>query len=205
MKNPISLKILFLLTQISYWGLIVIIALVVFAGTVMLALDPQLMELGFAFDLSHVEEVIYLNSDEGTPVEVEFFAESINIPVKHMNRLTMLYVLGMALLWLFCTLFIARCFKRFMRKVLNGHIFRVESINLLKQAALGFLIIEGIDFIAATVGHFYVLNHFDLGDFEHNFSWPFPSTALILSLTLWSLAHIIMKGKELEDEQKLTV
>lgn len=205
MKKPLSFRLLYLLLKISYWGLIVIIAIVVFAGTIMLTLDPRLMELGFASDLYHLKEVIYLNTEGGTPVEVEFYADSIKVPVKHLTRTTMLYVLLPAILWLCCALVIVNYLRSFMKKVMSGETFHSESIRLIKKAALGLVVIEFIDLVAAVTGHFYVQNHFDLGNLEHEFSWPFPSTALVLALTLWALAHIFQKGKELEDEQKLTV
>jgi hypothetical protein len=205
MKNPLSLRLLHLLTQISYWGLIAVIAIVVFAGIIMLTLDPELMKLGFPSNLSHTEEVIYLNEDTGTAVNVEFRADSVDIPVKYLDRPTITYVLGISLIWLTCVTFIAHYSKQFMRKVLDGQTFQSESILLIKKAALGLVILEAIDLISGTIGHFYVQRNFDLMGFEHKFSMSFPSTALILALTLWALAHIFQKGKELEDEQKLTV
>lgn len=205
MENPINLRLLYLLTKISYWGLIAIIAIVIFAGIIMLTLDPQLMKLGFSSDLSHIEEVVYLKADSSIPIKVEFSAESIEIPVKHLDRLTMSYLLLMSLMWLSCMAFIVRYFKMFMRKVLDGQAFHLESISLIKKAAWGLVILEAIELITATIGHYYVQRNFDLGGLEHKFSWAFPSTVLILALTLWALAHIFQKGKELEDEQKLTV
>jgi len=205
MKNPISLRLLYLLTNISYWGLIAIIAIVVFAGIIMLTLDPKLMKLGFPSNISHIEEVVYLKANSSIPVEVEFTAQSIDIPVKHLDRPTMSYVLLISLMWLTCLTFIVRYFKMFMRKVLDGQTFLSESILHIKKAALGLVILEAIELIAGTIGHFYVQRNFDLGDLEQKFSLSFPSTAIILALTLWALAHIFQKGKELEDEQKLTV
>ena len=205
MKNPITLRLLHLLTKISYWGLIAITAIVVFAGFFMITLDPQLMKLGFPSNLSHIEEVVYLESDPGMSVEVEFRAESIEVPVKYMDTPTKCYVLFMSLMWLTCLIFIARYFKTFMKKVLDGQTFHSESIFLIKKAALGLVILEAIEWIAGTIGHFYVQRKFDLGGLEHKYSWEFPSFYLILALTLWTLAHIFQKGKELEDEQKLTV
>lgn len=205
MDSPLSLRLLYLLTRISYWGLIVITGIVIFAGIIMLTLDPQLMDLGFSSNLSSVEEVVFLKGDVNTPIEVTFSAAAIKIPVKHLDRLSMSYVLLLSLTWLGCVILIARFFKIFMKKVLDGEIFDAESILLLNKAALGLLVLEAIGFITATVGHFYVQKYFELGDLEHKFSWSFPSSTLILALTLWALAHIFQKGKELEDEQKLTV
>ncbi|MEL7529717.1 MAG: DUF2975 domain-containing protein [Bacteroidota bacterium] len=205
MENPLSLRLLYLLTRISYWGLIVLIAIVAFAGIIMLTLDPELMKLGLSSSLSITEEVVYLNGGKNIPVQVSFSAASIEVPVKHLDRLTTSYPLLIALMWLSCLMLIMRFFMHFMRRVLDGQTFHAESILLIKQAAWGFLILEAIEFLAASIGYFYVQQNFDLGDLEHAFSWSFPSTALILSLTLWALAHIFQKGKELEDEQKLTV
>ncbi len=205
MKNPLSFKLLYLLSKICYWGLIIIIAIVVFAGTIMLTLDPQLMKLGFPANLSYVDEVMYLNSDVPTAIEVEFSADLIRVPVKYMDRPTMSAVLLMSLLSLSCLAFIAAYFKKYMKRVLDGQIFHSVSIRLIKKAALALLVLEAIDIVASVVGHYYVLAYFDLGSFENSFSWSFPSSTLILALTLWALAHIFQKGKELEDEQKLTV
>ncbi len=205
MENPLSLRLLYLLSRISYWGTVVLIAIVTFAGIIMLTLDPELMKLGFSASLSSTEEVVYLQGENDIPVEVAFSAESIEVPVKHLDRLTMCYPLLLALAWLVCIMFIMRYFKDFMRKALDGQTFHAESIQLIKQAALGLLVLEAINLLANIIGYFYVNHHFDLGGLEHEFSWSFPSTALILSLTLWALAHIFQKGKELEDEQKLTV
>jgi hypothetical protein len=205
MKNPLSLRLLYLLTKISYWGLIILIGIIVFAGIIMLTLDPELMELGFSSNLFHIEQVIYLKGDLNTPIEVEFSADTIKVPVKYLDRPTMTYVLLLSLLYLSCLLFVIRYFKTFIRKVMDGQIFHSESIFLLKKAALGLVIMELLDWIAATVGYFYVQRNFDLGDLESSFSLSFPSTTLIIALTLWVLAYIFQKGKEMEDEQKLTV
>lgn len=205
MKKPLSLRLLYLLSKISYWGLIVVTAIVVFAGIIMLTLDPQLMKLGFSSDLTQITEVVYLNTSAGTPVEVELVTDGIEVPVKHLDRPTMLYVLSTALAWLVCITFVVRYFKLFIKKALGGQTFHSESILLLQKAALGLIVLEAIDLTAAITGHFYVKDHFDLGGLAHTFSYPFPSTALLVSLTLWALVHIFKKGKELDDEQKLTI
>lgn len=209
MKNPKSFRLVYLLTKMSYWFLIAITGIVVFAGIIMLTLDPELMDLGFASDLFHTEEVIYLNSESGIPIEVEFYAGSIDIPVKYMTRTAMASVLIMALAVLFCTILIARQFKVFMRKVLDGETFHDGTIKLLKKAAYLFVVLEVLEFIAGIVGHFYVAANFDLGNLEHvvehRFEWPILSTNLLIALTLWVLAHIFQKGRALEEEQKLTV
>ncbi len=206
-KNPISLKILYWLTKLSYWGLILLFGIVTFAGSIMLTLDPKLMKLGFSSNITHLEEVTYFKEVTNDPVdvEVEFYAGSIEVPVKHLTRPTITLILLISLLFLACMVFIARCFKLFMRKVLDGHTFQLESIVLIKKAALGLLVYEVIDVIGGIIGYFYIQYNFDLGKLSSPYTLSFPSTAVIMALTLWCLAHIFQKGKLLEDEQKLTV
>ncbi|MFY0690074.1 MAG: DUF2975 domain-containing protein [Cyclobacteriaceae bacterium] len=205
MNNSISLKVLYILTKVGYWGLIGLIGIVTFAGFFMIALDPQLMKLGFPSDLFLATEVIFLESNPGVPVEVELSASSIDIPVKFLDTPTICYVLFMTLLWLSCLTMIFRYFKLFMKQVVNGHVFEEASIFLVKKAALGLVILEVIELISAIIGYYYIQRKFELGNLEHDFSWPFLSSNLLLALTLWVLAHIFQKGRALEEEQKLTV
>ena len=205
MKNPLSIKLLYLLTRIFYWLLFVVIGIVIFAGSIMITLDPQQMELGFFTNLSLTQEVTFFESDPGFPVEVELSADVIEIPVKYLDTPTKCFLLFMALLWLVCLLFILRYVKQFLKKVTLGQTFQSESIKLLKSAGISFIVLESIELLSATFGHFYVKNKFDLGDLSYEFSWEILSSNLIMALTLWSLAHIFLKGKELEEEQKLTV
>ena len=205
MKNPFSLKLLHLLTIISYWVMIVLITIVAFMGIIIITLDPQGPSLGFSTNLTHFEEVLYLESEEGIPIDVALNAGEVKIPVKYMDTPTQFSVLLMSLTWMFCVLIIVRYFKTFMKGVLDGVIFQTESIYLLKKAALGLVVLDVIELIMRVVGHFYVKRKFDLGLLEYEFDWGFPSFNLIFALTLWALAHIFQKGKELEEEQKLTV
>jgi len=59
--------------------------IVVFAGIIMLTLDPQLMKLGFPSNLIHIEELTYLGDGSSSKIAVEFSAGSIDLPVKDLG------------------------------------------------------------------------------------------------------------------------
>lgn len=171
----------------------------------MLTLDPQLMELGFPANMTFTQDVSYLAADSSIVLPVEFYADVIKVPVKHLSRSTIASILFSSILFLSIIIYITRCFRTFMKMVVDGEIFHSKSIHTLRKAAFGLVALELLGIITEVVGHFVVKNTFDLGEISNSMAISFPSTAVILALALWVLSHIFSKGKEMEDEQKLTV
>lgn len=205
MKNPLSFRILYLVTRLSYWGSLILVIIVIIAGIVMLTLDPQKMRIGFPGHITLENEVIYLGSSDNIPIPVKFNSDSIQVPVKYLSNSTVALLLLIWTVILTGIVFITRSFNQFIRNVINGKTFHNSSITYLKRAALGLVALELLDVIYEFFGQFIIRSNFDLGDIKNTFNLSFPSTPIILALALWVLAHIFTKGKELEDEQKLIV
>jgi hypothetical protein len=205
MKTPLSLRFFYLLSKIAYWGIVVLIVLVAIAVIITFTLDPQGLPLSFASDLSFIKEVKYMNSEMGTPLEITMYADGVDISPRDLSTLTIIGVRTISFLWLFCLLFIFKSLKTFVKNVIDGKVFETSSIALLNKTAIALVILEVIELASGIFGHYYVKNNFDLGELTQTFNWPMLSTNLLLALTLWVLVTIFTKGKELEEEQKLTV
>ncbi|MEQ9404850.1 MAG: DUF2975 domain-containing protein [Cyclobacteriaceae bacterium] len=204
MKKHLSLRLLSLLTRIFFWGTLVLIGIVMIIGIVIMTGKAQEVKLGIPSSLKLNREIIYL-PDSPVKVEVEFETGSIKVPVRHLSNNIIWFVLSSTILALACVAYIVFNFKKFMSRVLDGDTFSASTIQFLRNAAVGFFAMEVLGFIAETIGYFLIKQRFDLLDFNHPFTVSFPSLPIILALVLWGLAHIFSKGKELEDEQKLTV
>ncbi len=206
MKNPLSLRILHVISQISFWGILTLIVFFFALIAITLLDQPLDIKIDYNVNLNYETEVSYVDvgSISNIPVDLVFDKGSIKIPMKHLDKETLIYSFtGLTLIFI-CLLAIASFFRKFMKQVLRGNTFNVSSIQLIKNMAWGLVALEIMLFVYNNFVYQFISKNI-ISAFTFSQKISFPSTALILALCLWALAHIFTKGKELEDEQKLTV
>ena len=102
-------------------------------------------------------------------------------------------------------LFMTWKFMLFITNIKNGQVFEVSNINNLKHIAYALLTLWFItklymEVLYKTMVKFVNFNSIQLGnDVLDN------SEMLIGALLLWVLAHVFMKGQELQEEHDQTI
>jgi len=98
------------------------------------------------------------------------------------------------------------CFNRFMKGVYHGHTFADETIGYLKKCAFALVAVSLTLFLLRISSHMYVTHILDMSSYRSHFEFGIIFNPYLMgALFLWVLAHIFQKGKELEDDQKLTI
>ncbi len=206
MKSPLSIRILYWLTNIVFW-LMVLIAAVVFVANLVFLTDVddvnfQLrIQMPVSFEL--VEEgIVSLSSVEHT-VKIEkalgnvYLVETPFFLTKIMARaIFIVLLLGLFMMWRF---------KQLVTNLKNGLFFINANVLNIKQIAYGLLALWIITKVyMELMYHFFVKNL----EFETIIigSERLDNNYMVqLALLLWVMAHVFGKGIELRDYKDLTI
>jgi hypothetical protein len=204
-QTPLSFKIIHIITSIIYYLSIgtlflgFILTILILTGyddairfNILMPVEVSFKDVGqltlsnSVFDVEIVEALGKIHILEYPP----FFAKWVSMGLLLM--VTAFYLL-------------MRLFKKFINNVRRGTIFDVENIRLLKKLSYGLMgfwlfLILGSQFIKYTVVKNMTFVNLDLSGDDRNFIG-----ILLLGLFIWVLSHIFIKGKELEEENKLTI
>ncbi|HAA12681.1 MAG TPA: hypothetical protein DCE41_13695 [Cytophagales bacterium] len=113
-----------------------------------------------------------------------------------------------ALITLFCivlAIFALWCFKGFMGHMVAGEFFHQRASLRLRQTA-GWVVLAW--FIQTTFTFWvavWVQNHVSFNDVTVHTSFSWDLAWLAVALFLWIVSRILDHGRDLEDEQKLTI
>ncbi len=205
-KAPLSFKVIFILNEIIFWlfslvaVLAIVFAMLVFTGV--FKEDMQLhVHLPVAFD---TEEVGFLMSNHTASdvqlVEAYGKLHLIDTPL-HLARLIMipiLLVIGIGFFMLFI-------FRLFIRNVRKGLIFEIKNIKLLRILAfslLGFWMFwRTYDWLVGVM----LEKRLHFGTINVSTDTQGHNALLISALVLWVMTHIFIKGRQLQEEQSLTI
>jgi len=206
MKAPLSIRILYWLTNIVFW-LMILIATAVFVFNLILLTDLFGEDVQLRVKMPVPIEVVEngsvsLPNGELTVRLEEAYGQLhlVDTPI-FVTRIVGRILFVMIMLVLYMTW----RFKQFISNVNRGVVFEAENINNLKQIAYGLLalwitikvylevvyqtFVKYIDFDSIIIGQ----NRFEMNN------------TLLAALALWALAHILMKGVEMKKEQDLTI
>lgn len=205
MKTPLSIRILYWLTNIVFW-LMILIASTVFVVNLIFLTDInetfqlrinmpvpiEVVENGKMF-LTGGEEVVRIEEAYGKLhfVNTPFFISKIVARI-----LFVVLMLGLFMLWRF---------KQLINNLKNGLFFVKENVLGIKQIAYGLLalwistrvymeilyrmLVKHIEFDSIIVGS-------QIGDYDF---------MVQLALVLWVMAHVFGKGIELQNYKDLTI
>ena len=205
-KTPTSIKILYWLSNISFFIMSFITVVVLIANAIILFgnyTHEIQMRISMPVPIEVVETgVIHL--DEGDlNVRIEsaygklYF---VNTPMHITKKVIKMLFFVMLIGW-----FITWKFRNFMRNIRNGFYFEVENINNLKHVSYGLVLL----FVMSRAYVFILKNIMEKSlEFDSVIVGgdAFGTDAIIyVALLLWVIAHIFVKGIELKQEQELTI
>jgi hypothetical protein len=205
-KPPLSIKVIYWLTQIIF-GLIV----VVFFAAIGVNIVLQLGLLGDNMQLHTQMPVETCYTEKGKleifdrTMEVEFVEAIGQLHFVDTDQELAKWV-GILLFGIICILlYIMLQFKRFIVNVYHGDIFERFNIQMLKNMAYGLIVLWGFMMIYSRFFYHYiasniVFEHLVISENIKNYGF-----LLFIALILWVLSHIFMTGVKLKDEQSLTV
>jgi hypothetical protein len=209
MKAPLSIRILYWLTNIVFW-LMILIATLVFVFNLILLTDlfgedVQLrVQMPVPIEVVEDGSVSLRNGDIMTVRVEEAYGKLhlVDTPIfitRIVGRiLFVMIMLGLYMTWRF---------KQFITNVKNGIVFETENINNLKQIAYGLLAlwITTLVYMEVVYQIFVKYIEFDSIIMGNEYERYEQNTMFFAALALWALAHILTKGVEMKKEQELTI
>ena len=205
-KNPLSIRIIYWLTQISFWLFVaVFIAAIAFNIALQLELlgDKMQIHAGLMSEVKYTEKgSLYLF---GQNQEVEFVEGTGKIHFINTNVVIAKWIGGLMLGIVSIFLYIFLMFKRFIGNVYRGDIFERFNIQMLQKMAYGLAGLWFFMIIYSRLFYYVVAKHIEFEHLEITGEMESYSYVLFIALFLWVLSHIFMTGVKLKDEQNLTV
>ena len=206
-KSPFSIRLIYWFTNISL-GLLALVFLVAIIFNILLytdffGSDMQLhTQLPVKVDL--VEKgLLHLNNQD---LKVELVEAKTKI--HFLNTPTFLAKkFGIAILILILVVsYITWIFSLFIANVERGIIFTIDNINLLKKLAYGIVGYWFFTLVYYQLFYYYIAQHLEfdnviIGSNEVSID----SNMLFVALFIWVLAHIFIKGVQLQQEKDLTI
>lgn len=205
-KTPLSIRIIYILTSIVYY----ISALVCSLGT-LLAL---VILLGFLNDdlQLHVDLPVKINVEEvgeayfaGERMDVQIVEAKarvhfINTYPKLARRLAIpLTIIFPYLFW------IVFLFHRFIRNVREGRTFEIRNFKYLRMLAYSLIGLWFITVIYMQIFNYTIVNTFSFETIELTNEERWYEGILLSGLFTLVLAHVFLKGRQLEEENELTI
>jgi hypothetical protein len=205
-KNPLSIVIIYWLTQIVFWLMVM-----VFFGAIVANIALQFGVIGKDLQI-HTEmpvETSYIQKGSleilGVLQEVEYVEATGKIHFIDTNpELAKWFgylLLGVASI----TLYIFLSFKRFIGNVYRGYIFERFNIRMLKKMAYGLIIFWGFMIIYSRMFYYFVAREIRFEHLEISSNMDSYGFLLLAALFLWVLSHVFLTGVKLQDDQSLTV
>ncbi len=205
-KNPLSIRIIYWLTQISFW-LFVAVFIGAFAFNIALQLellgDKMQIHAGLMSEVKYTEKgSLYLF---GQNQEVEFVEGTGKVHFINTNVVIAKWIGGLMLGIVSIFLYVFLMFKRFIGNVYRGDIFERFNIQMLQKMAYGLAGLWFFMIIYSRLFYYVVAKHIEFEHLEITGEMESYSYVLFIALFLWVLSHIFMTGVKLKDEQNLTV
>lgn len=205
-KPPISVRIIYVLSVIVFYMLIVVTS-VTFVANLLLEFegvgdDFQLrIQLPVTFNVNETGTTqIY---DEPNPVRFEEATGKLYIldtPVQ-FTRLMLRFLFPAVALGLF----MAWKFKLFITNIKKGQVFEFSNINNLKHISYALLVLFVLTKVYEQVLYHTIVKYMNFNSIQIDSGVADRSDMLIGAMLLWVLAHVFMKGQELQEEHDQTI
>ena len=205
-KTPLSIRILYILTSIVYYISAVVSAIGFFLA---LAILFGIIQNGLQL---HVDMPVEMNPQEigsayfdGQKMDVEIVevvgkVHFIDTYPKLARRLAIpLLIVFPYLFWL------VFLFHRFMRNVSEGRTFEIRNFQLLRMLGYSLIGLWLITVVYMQIFNYTIVNTFSFESIEITNEERWYEGILIGGLCTLVLAHVFLKGRELEIENELTI
>jgi len=206
-KNPLSIKVIYWITIITFWIYVAITVLALFlVGALMLfELDDLQLHVGMPINVNILEtgtlDLNILSSLTSVElVEMTGKLHFINTPPE-IGRIYAIFIFSVVLLFLYIFLI----FKRFIGNVYKGIYFDLKNISLLKRISYALVFIWIFTVFYGYFQYFFLAINMSFETIEFTSDVNTYPSILLVALFIWVLSHIFMKGCVLQDENELTV
>ncbi|MCK5846941.1 MAG: DUF2975 domain-containing protein [Bacteroidales bacterium] len=102
-------------------------------------------------------------------------------------------------------LYLIIVFKKFITNVKNGQTFNIENIKLLKKLSYGIVGFWLFTMIYMKLFYHYIGTRVEFEHIRISSDTNDYSVLLFIALLIWVLAHIFIKGLELQNDKDLTI
>ncbi len=206
-KKPLSIKVIYWITNITFWIYVAITILALFLVGALLIFELDELQL-------HVGLPVMVNVIEKGTLDLNMMSSLVNVELVEMTgkvhfintppevgRIYALFIFSIVILFLYIFL----TFKRFIGNVYNGVYFDMKNISLLKRISYALVIIWIFTAFYAYFQYFFLVINMNFDTVEFTGDVQTYPIVLLVALFIWVLSHIFIKGCELQDENKLTV
>ncbi len=206
-KKPLSIKVIYWITNITFWIYVAITILALFLVGALLIFELDELQL-------HVGLPVMVNVIEKGTLDLNMMSSLVNVELVEMTgkvhfintppevgRIYALFIFSIVILFLYIFL----TFKRFIGNVYNGVYFDMKNISLLKRISYALIIIWVFTAFYAYFQYFFLVINMNFDTVEFTGDVQTYPIVLLVALFIWVLSHIFVKGCELQDENKLTV
>ena len=205
-KKPLSIKIIYWLTQIAFW----LVVLVFFAA---IAINVALQAELFGDDMQlHTVLPVQVNyTEKGTlhidqTVQEVAFVEAIGkLHFINTNEYLAKWFGVVLLVAIFILLYIFLMFKNFISNVYRGIIFERYNIRMLQKISYGLVGLWLFFKVYSWLFYYFLARHIEFEHLEITGDINSYGGILLAALLLWVLSHIFMRGVKLREKQELTV
>jgi hypothetical protein len=207
LKKPLSIKIIYWITNITYWIYVAVsVAALFLIGVLMYGgLDDLQLNVGIPVAVNVIEEGTLDLNLSSTIINVEF-AEMygkihfIDTPA-FIGRIfaVFMFIILLIMFYIFYT------FRKFINNVYVGKYFDFDNIALLKRISYALVVTWIFTAIYAYFQYFFIVVNLNFNSLDITSNVQTYPIILLIALFIWVLSHIFMKGCELEDETNLTI
>lgn len=204
-KRPRSIKVIYWITQITFW----MFALAVSAGALLALafifefLDKSQLHVGVPIAIHVLEEGTVTINDTLVNTEFKEMYGKIHF-IDTPSEVAKIYGFFMLVI-ISISLYIFQTFRTFISNVYNGQYFQRKNIMLLKRISYALLGAWIFTVFYAYYQYFTIIKNMNFTTIESSNDVQTYPILLIISLFIWVLSHIFLKGVELQDENKLTI
>lgn len=206
MKPPLSIRIIYWLTNVIFWLLIFLTAVVFILNLVFLTdllADTAQLRVQMPVPIEVVEDGVLPLKDSNVTVRIEeaygklYLVDTPFFITKMVARILFIVLL--------LTLYMTWRAKQFITNIKNGVVFELENINNLKQIAYGLAGLWLATRIYMEVVYRLLIKHLEFDTILIGTQIKDFDGVLVAAILLWALAHVFMRGHEMKKEQDLTI
>ncbi len=202
---PLSIRIIYWITVVSQFLLgLVIIATIAFNVFIYLDISDNLqLHTQFPVEIDFLEVGSLEINDQ--IIKVEFVEANSKIHFIDTPRFIANKVAIAMLIVSAGFFYLLLIFKKFIKNVKNGDTFNINNIKILKKLSYGLVALWAFTNIYMFLLYHYIGTRIEMDNIKISSNLNNYSGILFAALLIWVIAHIFIKGLELQEEKDLTI
>lgn len=204
-KNPLSIKVIYWVTNIIFWLFTVVSVLAVAVAIALMfnLFGNTQLHTGIPVAVDILEQgKLEINNTITNVKFVEMYGKLhfIDTPAS-LGRIYSIFIF--IILGLF--FFILLTFRRFINNVYKGIYFEINNIALLKRISYTLIGVWTFTVFYAYFQYYYIVKHLEFSSVKISGDIQTYPVILLFALFIWVLSHIFMKGCKLQEENNFTI